>query len=71
MKYCAEAYANGTAPTSKTHCLTGRVHKSVEVMEMLPELLLGMQKRDGDCAFYLFILKIRQGERGLRILAGN
>jgi len=33
MKYFAEAYANGTAPTSKTRCLTGRVHKTVEVME--------------------------------------
>lgn len=40
MKYFAEAYANGTAPTSKTCCLTGKVHKTVEVMEMLPSCRL-------------------------------
>jgi len=40
MKYFAEAYANGTAPTSKTRCLTGRVHKTVEVMETLPSCCL-------------------------------
>lgn len=57
MKYFAEAYANGTAPTSKACCLTGKVHKTAEVMEILPKLLPGMQKRDGNCAIYLFILK--------------
>lgn len=40
MKYFAEAYANGTAPTSKACCLTGKVHKIVEAMEILPSCSL-------------------------------
>lgn len=41
MKYFAEVYANGTAPTFKACCLTGKVQKTVEVLEILPSCCLG------------------------------
>lgn len=70
MKYFAEAYANGTAPTSKACCLTGKVYKTVEVMEILPSCC--PECRNGMVTVpFIYLFKIRQGERGLDILTGN
>lgn len=71
MKYFAEAYANGTAPTSKTCRLTGRLHKTVEVMETLPSRCLEFRTGMATVPFIYLFSKYGQERGASAFLTGN